>query len=260
MKVGQIYKKKCAYCGKEFQVNFKCLLNIRKFCSGDCYNKSTIKIYEKNCEYCGKKYIVTSKWKHKRSRFCSKNCANKGFVGKKPVLYKITCVYCRKKFMTRRGKGNKKQKFCSVKCFGSYLSIVKRKPPIRRKCSICNKYYFVETSKIKKGKKYCSRKCSGIAKRTNKKSASKSLSYGWVTSNYRALIEKKLGRKLKTTENVHHINFDRNDNRLKNLYVYSSFSEHIKGQMTIFKIVKLLLEKKIIIFKNGVYRMKGGTC
>lgn len=41
-------------------------------------------------------------------------------------------------------------------------------------------------------------------------------------------MEKKIGRYLKRSEIVHHINGDRQDNRYKNLMLFKSASEHSK--------------------------------
>ena len=45
---------------------------------------------------------------------------------------------------------------------------------------------------------------------------------------HRLIVEKKIGRYLTRDEQVHHINGIKNDNRLKNLYLFSSNSDHIK--------------------------------
>ena len=49
---------------------------------------------------------------------------------------------------------------------------------------------------------------------------------------HRTLMEKHIGRKLLPTEIVHHINFDKLDNRIENLQIVSR-SEHNKIHFTI---------------------------
>jgi hypothetical protein len=70
---------------------------------------------------------------------------------------------------------------------------------------------------------------------------------------HRLVMEKKLNRYLKPNEIIHHINFIRDDNKPKNLYLCSSISEHLKTSKSLFKLVKYLLDNKIINFKNGSY-------
>lgn len=48
---------------------------------------------------------------------------------------------------------------------------------------------------------------------------------GYVTE-HKFLVEKLLKRKLKTSETIHHINGDKKDNRLKNLYLFSNKAQH----------------------------------
>jgi hypothetical protein len=62
-------------------------------------------------------------------------------------------------------------------------------------------------------------------------------------------------RPIRKGEIVHHINFIRDDNRRINLYLYRNISEHGKCTKSIFRLVKCLLENKIIFFKRGEYKM-----
>lgn len=50
---------------------------------------------------------------------------------------------------------------------------------------------------------------------------------GYV-AEHRLIVEKFLKRFLIHIEEVHHINHDRKDNRLENLYLFPNHSEHMK--------------------------------
>jgi hypothetical protein len=67
------------------------------------------------------------------------------------------------------------------------------------------------------------------------------------------IMSDQLKRPIKKGEVIHHINFVRSDNRLKNLYLFSNISEHGKASKSLFKLVKNLLEFKVIEFKEGRY-------
>lgn len=69
-----------------------------------------------------------------------------------------------------------------------------------------------------------------------------------VMSNY-------LNRPIKKGEIVHHINFVRDNNKIKNLYLCKNTSEHMKINSSLYRLVKNLIDLKIIKFKKGKYLM-----
>lgn len=124
------------------------------------------------------------------------------------------------------------------------------------KCDLCNNLFKTTTSRatdaIKKNhKKFCGRKCrvKYQSKETSKrvvnyvkrnkgfekgilglKGKAISIDGYYVYSGikvHRLLMEKYIGRKLKSKEIVHHINFDKLDNRIENLQIVSRI-EHNK--------------------------------
>lgn len=90
---------------------------------------------------------------------------------------------------------------------------------------------------------YCSRKChflSQIGKPTRRFERIKRKGYWFVYlpqhpkcgkqgyyAEHRLIMERKIGRYLEKTENIHHINHDKTDNRIENLMVLTN-SEHGK--------------------------------
>ena len=80
---------------------------------------------------------------------------------------------------------------------------------------------------------------------------------------HRVVMEEHLGRPLLPTESVHHINMNKQDNRLENLYL-CSVSEHSKAHGSINPIVETLMQSGFIGFniKTGEYYLtnKETTC
>ena len=83
----------------------------------------------------------------------------------------------------------------------------------------------------------------------------------WV---HRTVVEESIGRKLQGCETVHHINLNKLDNRIENLFLFSSPNEHIKCHWSLDKLtgkdelsqIDALRTGKVIFYRNeGVYKL-----
>jgi len=70
---------------------------------------------------------------------------------------------------------------------------------------------------------------------------------------YRVVMEQKLGRKLTPKERVHHVDLDKSNDEPNNLHLCKTNSEHGRTHASLYCLVKMLLQKKIIGFNNGRY-------
>lgn len=184
------------------------------------------------------------------------------------------CKYCNREFSRPSWKA-KYQKFCSVECANSALLGKKKKKPIIKICPICKKE-FTLSCWLSKRRTYCSNTCAGKSRKgkpgyPKAKGKHSSCYRGPIKKHngvwdydekgrfrliHRILMEKQIKRELKKSEIIHHINGDKFDNRIKNLYLCHNRSEHINVHRLMRKIVSNLIEKEIIEFNDGKYFIK----
>lgn len=193
------------------------------------------------CHQCGKEFRA-ERWKHQK--YCSIQC---GINSLKGITYKKRiCVFCNSEFKIEPWRP---QKYCSKEC--AIKALRTGKTYEKRKCLYCGREFLIEPFKMKK---YCSRKCMGLAYKGNrKKERNNAPQDGNGKYIHRMVMENYLGRKLLATERVHHIDMNKLNNELDNLYIYSDESQHQKGHKGLEKLVPTLLKNKIIRFVGGEY-------
>lgn len=225
---------------------------------------------EKECPNCGK-IFKSEKWR--KQKFCSVACTSQYYGKKRKIEFQQNriCEECGKVFTVRKGD---KDRFCSPDC--ARKNMVRKRDEGKRvwwECSICHKKLYLQRSRAKI-RKYCSKECQNIGAslrlrgkiRKEKTKSKRTITvYSKVERIYakgkrkvlhRYLMEQKLKRELEPSEHVHHIDIDRQNNIIGNLHLYKNNREHMKGHFSLYKLVKPLMEKGIIGFKDGLYFLR----
>lgn len=234
--------KNCIHCGAAFQVTKSGMK--RKFCSVDCANAAQTKSERREitCEFCAAKF--TARADHGVfPRFCSREC----FKGKALKPEPKECASCGGVFMASKTISGKSDDglriYCSNKCRHEGL-----KTAIEMNCLQCGATFIKQQSKIKIGREdgCCSKKCKekyyvGALSPAFKggKYESKHAGHGFTylerpgyvgkhIQNHRLAASRYLGRPIERGEVVIHINKQKMDDRMENLFVCASMSEYAK--------------------------------
>ena len=174
----------------------------------------------KNCSTCEKEFkVFPYVIKKGIGKFCSQHCAHLGKPtwnkGKKDFITKGNCAWCGNYFEGYL----KDQKCCSKSCSVKYLN---RFGEIGKKIS----------ESAGKGKDNFHWKGGKVINAggyvlifSPQHPFRNSADY---VAEHRLVAEKYLGRYLTKKERIHHINHVTDDNRAKNLYLFSNDSEHRK--------------------------------
>ena len=143
------------------------------------------------------------------------------------------CTYCDTPIRVKPSRAGK-HNFCSYECFTEF----RRSRREARQCANCGTVVARSASKTH-GKSFCSANCQQTFTRgTNHPlwKDGRTIAHGYVfirtpdrgyVQEHRLVMEEVLGRRLSSTEVVHHRNRNRMDNRPENLEVLSA-SEHAR--------------------------------
>ncbi len=207
-------------------------------------------LVKKKCPVCKKDFRT----RHKKQIFCSRYC--KGTKYEREIK---TCLVCGKIFSNKDILSQKYfriQKYCSKKCFG----LSKRKEITNKICPVCKGMF---QKRVTSKAVCCSKRCAynyARIKNGNYKTIEEMkknlFSFGRFTSNYRVVMEQKLGRKLLPGEIVHHIDCNHENNDPQNLVLLGNVGIHTKVHHSLNLIVEELLKRKVIYYYGEEYKIR----
>ena len=170
--------------------------------------------------------------------------------------------YTQKKNRKCKKCGKKLNQYQKDACSWECRNLIKNE---NRKCLECGNEFCVKKSS---GKKLCSLRCAVLSRSGSKskrwkggRSISKkryvriNLGKGIRMFEHRLVGEKMLGRKLKSTEAIHHIDGDKLNNKESNLYICSSNADHQRAHRSMEPVIFDLVNRGLVIFEKGKYKL-----
>jgi len=236
--------KQCEYCKKDYSCP-NSRAHKSRFCTITCHNKSgLLERVEYTCANCNDKFMARPDHGSKR-RFCGRKC----FLESCKQPKDKECENCGGMFTafgsTTATRGDGYRLYCSKKCYTEGSRNFEERP-----CVVCGEMYYPGSAIKNNNQKTCSTKCKGelfsgancaayktgehIQQANSHKHLLIGKREGYVTKyiqEHRLVIAKYIGRMLKRTEVVIHINNEGLDNKLSNLYICESMSEYAKRRV-----------------------------
>lgn len=173
------------------------------------------------CEICGKEFL-RKKACIKEHNYCSRACLGKANAERYRKQRLMKCDNCGRQFeYFGHHKKRNEHYFCSPKC--SYEFKVKK---IYVSCDWCGKPIYKKRSDVERNRhNFCDLNCYMDYINFAKAGAKDQVVAGKLI--HRSLAELKFGRKLRTGEEVHHIDGNHENNKMDNLMILTA-SEHSK--------------------------------